>query len=320
MYELIKNNLNIPLCLVNIVFSYISDILISTCGISPKLLSNYKDLFQCHWSIIQNKPFNEEEWKKLTQKIYFKYMNDIDSKGNFLNWESYFNYLTYMLESYNIRIFPIYLNNGNGNFFRRFLPSNLNNCEMKDYEEFFKSLAKEEQLLIHRSDIFYIEGTDDIPLCLCRKNAIYFKIRDENKLQLCLIDRDENYNLQIINLRDITRVPNQFKILEEFPINFFHDIGGYAAFTIGNLFTFRIWDIVSYWDERYIQEKTFNDITIKFNIICHQNINYLVIFNPQDLRQTEFCCNSETFLFKEYFAHTYKIFPNQIISFKPINP
>ncbi len=224
--------------------------LVSTCGVSSKV-SKYAT----------------ENDKKEVQQSFGKYLVNAESKGDFETWGEYFNYLNFFLTRQHIRTLQVFLK-------ARHAPrSSPQHCDVDNgsigaMREYLHSIPKHQRQEIRRSDVFYI---------------------DYNGESLWFLVNEVHPDISIQQLTNLNDIPRQFTILEEFPIGYFNTLGTYNCFSFENVFTFRIWDIVHYWDETQMQMKKFrNSISLYYNIITHQNINYLIIFNEDNPRDTDF--------------------------------
>lgn len=195
--------------------------------------------------------------------------------------------------------------------YSKFLVYEINKGEFKTWRDYLNYLS------------YMIDSNNHIRI---RMNSSSLKERRSDMIvrgdEVFMIDKHENDSFKITKLKDFEDIPSQFKILEHFPIHYFNDPDPYSYFHFKNSFTFQIWDIVSYWNANLVQTKKFNRFLIfKFNIITHHNINYLIIFDDNNVHDTIFGVEEPvgglwTNEIIEFFQVNYKIYERQIICAK----
>lgn len=320
---ILKNSLPITTAVVDIIFLYLLDILTSDCGISSKLASNHREFPPTNVALVNYYlPDNatDDQWRIVVLKIYWKYMTDIDDKGDFKCWKDYFNYLNYMLTSYGYNITPIFTldsqametKSRNDSIRAPFWTDD--ECDLKEasldnIQKHLDLLPQNEQNLIRRGDIYHC-------------------VNYSKETPGYIINRDDKYKLQVDNYslsNDSPGTRHDFKIITEFPLYYFFINGtfyGNRPCDTVNIFTFNMTHLVSYWTPLYIKTKFFGDIILKYNVVRHHGINYLVIFNPYNFKENRFCCKTSIVILsyltwtdemKTFYEQEYCIFERQIL-------
>ncbi len=246
---------------------------------------------------------SDDDCKDLTLRKFGHYLVDAQSKGDFQSWKSYFDYLMSIFEEK--MPFKKFQLTQKACHSRSKIKQHqdIDDVSLQGLQAFLDTMPDKQKRKLRVGDVFNIYQHET-------EEYFHYYLGKENGI----------LEVRCLTIRAFfpSKLPSELKILRDVPISRFfqNDI-------FHNDFTFCIWDIVSYWTESHIQTKKCSSfLTLKFNIVTHQNINYLVIFNDNDLRDTNFCVEETKlshgvyidYSWLQYFKDTYKIIGfNQIL-------
>jgi len=317
----------LPSDIIDILLDFLSNIQISQCGISDKLLSN-------KYNYLLNYNFTNEDdnyWKDIVKNDFGHLLVKTNQKGNFETWKQYANYLCYMFQDNKFRdhnLDIIYLGKDN-DYITKF-----------DVEKHIEE--KTESSIYRRCDLVDCTDFDYINTHDGRRYVNYFSIDIDNQNQIQVLIEKRNV--------ETTTIPNSFKIIQEFPItywglgksskriddvhnpllgldndhnsilgldnryvytnNFFNSFGHEKLFWYPNEMGINL-------TSETIKEIRINNELFRYCVFTHQNINYCIYFpnykgidpNSHFIEVTSFA-NPELRiydLFIEYILIIYKV-------------
>ncbi len=275
---MIKENLNIFFHkdIIELILNYISDIKVSTSGISPNLRSNYENFIDTV-TIVAEKATrhnqleeNDIYWQEIAQKDFGNIMIDMSYKGDFDTWKEYYNYLCFMFMNnhYSVsRIDDEYI------------------CIFGDYLDAKRYSGDKIQQLLNqykRGDMIYCRGTGG-------EQYYVDSISAQNNVMMY----GAGAPVKRIGVKKIDCV--SFKSIEEFPVTYWRSRIGNSNNIIENNvenqpFSFVYPESLGIkLTKQDIKEITINRKQYKYFVFEHQNINYCLEFtNNTDVRSKSF--------------------------------
>ena len=241
--------------IIELILNYISDIKVSTSGISSNLRSNDENFIDAvRHNLLEE---NEIYWQNIAQKDFGNIMIGMSSKGDFDTWKEYYNYLCFVFMNNHYRVSRIddeYI------------------CIFGDYLDAKGYSGDKIQQILNqykRGDMIYCRGTGGehyyVDSITPRNNEMMYGTMGKR-----------------LGVKRINSV--SFKSIEEFPVTYWESRIGNSNNIIENKFDFQPFSFVYpeslgiKLTKQDIKEITINRKQYKYFVFEHQNINYCIEF------------------------------------------